>query len=235
MNRKLKRSTLAAIEDWWNGNQGGGRAPTMEEQVDRVVNSQTFFGVYQKEIVSLDPPPIMPGDYLFPRSFCPPTISYANAVKQIYRNKLKVVVDRTSAYVAGDNPIIALTPAKEGRICQFKSLGDLLYYANIAIPDPNETYLYVDVNGTATNTEDDAYADILFMTGVSNGYAVGMCEKIPATGGLSLEEVDDEIDTKLAAAKKTTNVSTGLTLSIDNDGALVFTGSSVGLKYYGYN
>jgi len=234
MGQPIKRSTLVSICDWWNGKNGGGRELTQEEKATQIINSQTFFGVYQPELITLDPPRIMPEDYLFPRSFYPPTISYANAVKQIYRNKLKVVVDLTSAYVAGDNPIVALTPAKVGRICQFKSLGDLLYFGNIAIPDATQSYLYVDVNGTATNTEADAFADLLFMTGVSNGYAVAMCEKIPA-GGLSLEEVDDEIDAKFTAAKKTTNVSTGLTLSIDNDGALVFTGSSVGLKYYGYN
>ena len=232
MNRKLKRATLAAIEDWWNGNQGGGRAPTMEEQVDRVVNSQTFFGVYQPELITLNPPPIMPGDYLFPRSFCPPTISYANAVKQIYRNKLKVVVDRTSAYFAGDNPIVALTPAKVGRICQFKSLGDLLYFGNIAIPDATQSYLYVDVNGTATNTEADAFADLLFMTGVSNGYAVAMCEKIPA-GGLSLEEVDDEIDATLATKLKTKNIMVGIVPTITNDGYLHLGSSYITIKYYG--
>lgn len=237
MNRKLKRSTLAAIEDWWNGNQGGGRAPTMEEQVDRVVNSQTFFGVYQRELITLNPPPIMPGDYLFPRSFCPPTISYANAVKQIYRNKLKVVVDITSAYVAGDNPIVALTPAKVGRICQFKSLGDLLYYANIAIPDPNETYLYVDVNGTATNTEDDAYADILFMTGASNGYAVGMCEKIET--GVTAQDVISEITSqdilrKLGASRKSQSVVTEVNFNIDSNGYLEIIPTFTTIRYIGW-
>ncbi len=231
MNRKLKRSTLAAIEDWWNGNQGGGRAPTMEEQVDRVVNSQTFFGVYQPELITINPPPIMPGDYLFPRSFCPPTISYANAVKQIYRNKLKVVVDRTSAYVAGDNPIVALTPAKVGHVCQFKSLGDLLYFGNIAIPDPNETYDYVDINGTATNTEADAFADLLFMTGVSNGYAVAMCEKI---GGGS-DMTKQEIETTLGVTDTTQTVVTGLTTTINANGYLQISASSTSINYYETN
>ena len=226
MGEPIRRKTLAAIAREYE--RDGRVAPWQPDAPKEFNPGAVFFGVFLPKLTTNRA--IQPGDALFPYSFYPATISYQNAVKQLLRNKLKVAVEHNHTY--GEIPLSAITGAKQGHVCQFIAVGGSLYYAHIAIPDATQSYLYVDVNGTATNTEDDAFADILFMTNVVNGYAVAMCEKIE-TGGLSLEEVDDEIDAKFTATKKTKTIISSVSASIDASGYLLIRTSGSSITYYG--
>ena len=226
MGEPIRRKTLAAIAREYE--RDGRVAPWQPDAPKEFNPGAVFFGVFLPKLTTNRA--IQPGDALFPYSFYPATISYQNAVKQLLRNKLKVAVEHNHTY--GEAPLSAITGAKQGHVCQFIAVGGSLYYAHIAIPDATQSYLFVDVNGTATNTEDDAFADILFMTNVVNGYAVAMCEKIE-TGGLSLEEVDDEIDAKFTAAKKTKTIISSVSASIDASGYLLISTGGSSITYYG--
>lgn len=186
MGEPIRRRTLAAIAREYESY--GRVAPGQPDAPKEFNPGAVFFGVFLPRITTR--PVVRPGDTLFPYSFYPATISYQNAVKQLLRNKLKVAVEHNHTY--GEEPLTAITGAKQGHVCQFIAVGGSLYYAHIAIPDATQSYLYVDVNGTATNTEDDAFADILFMTNVVNGYAVAMCEKIIAAE-MTGEEIVDKL------------------------------------------
>ena len=226
MGEPIRRKTLAAIAREYESY--GRVAPGQPDAPKEFNPGAVFFGVYLPRITPSTRFGVEPGDTLFPYSFYPATISYQNAVKQLLRNKLKVAVDYSRTH--NDNPICALTGAMPNHVCQFIAVGGSLYYAHIAIPDATQSYLYVDVNGTATNTEDDAFADILFMTGVVNGYAVAMCEKITAA-----EMTKQDIETTLGVTDTTQTVVTGLTTRIDANGYLQIGASTTTINYYKTN
>ena len=224
MGEPIRRKTLAAIAREYESY--GKVAPGQPDAPKEFNPGAVFFGVFLPKLTTNRA--IQPGDALFPYSFYPATISYKNAVKQLLRNKLKVAVEHNHTY--GEIPLSAITGAKQGHVCQFIAVGGSLYYAHIAIPDATQSYLYVDVNGTATNTEDDAFADILFMTNVVNGYAVAMCEKITAA-----EMTKQDIETTLGVTDTTQTVVTGLTTRIDANGYLQIGVSTTSINYYETN
>ena len=224
MGEPIRRKTLAAIAREYESY--GKVAPGQPDAPKEFNPGAVFFGVFLPKLTTNRA--IQPGDALFPYSFYPATIPYKNAVKQLLRNKLKVAVEHNHTY--GEIPLSAITGAKQGHVCQFIAVGGSLYYAHIAIPDATQSYLYVDVNGTATNTEDDAFADILFMTNVVNGYAVAMCEKITAA-----EMTKQDIETTLGVTDTTQTVVTGLTTRIDANGYLQIGVSTTSINYYETN
>jgi len=176
MGEPIKRATLGAVAKEYEarGNVGGAR----QDQQTEFNPGAVFFGVNTDAIGVLGP--IQPGDELRIIGFYPPSLSYANAVRRVYRNKIKLEV----ALSTSDAPkAVALTGAKYRHICRFKAIDGNLYFADVYVPDPQEQYLYVDVNGTATNEDADAFADILFMTPVSNNRAVAMCNRTGGGGG----------------------------------------------------
>ena len=72
-DNRLRRSTLGAVCDWWNGAFGGGRTP--EQQQETPVFNTTFIGVNTTHAV------ITPGDLVAVTGFYPANITYARAKK----------------------------------------------------------------------------------------------------------------------------------------------------------
>ena len=226
MGEPIRRKTLAAIAREYE--RDGRVAPWQPDAPKEFNPGAVFFGVFLPKLTTNRA--IQPGDALFPYSFYPATISYQNAVKKLLRNKLKVAVEHNHTY--GEAPLSAITGAKQGHVCQFIAVGGSLYYAHIAIPDATQSYLFVDVNGTATNTEDDAFADILFMTGVVNGYAVAMCEKIVKS--LTAAEATNNTMAYLNAQKKVNEtVVTNASFAVDSNGYLEIVNTTKRITYYG--
>ena len=234
-NQPIQRRLVAAVTKEYE--QRGQVAPQQATQEQTPVMLPTvFFGMNEDYGNST----IKPDSKIRAFGFWPPSLSYANAVKQIYRNKIKL-------HVGLDNPphddvddFYALTPARPHRICQFYSRSNSFYFAHVNAPTPTgydggkirTYYRYVDIDGVATNDKENAYAAIRFGTPIVNNYAVAFCRRIEKEG-LTLEEVDEEIDTTLAGKLKTKNVVVGLSPTITSNGYLQFTINSSAIQYYG--
>lgn len=224
MGQPIRRATLGAMAKEYEAR--GQVAPNQVEPQKEFNPGAVFFGVNIAGAV------INPGEGLYIEGFYPSTISYANAVKQIYRNKLKLSVVTTSGQIDREPDMLAITGARQNHIAQCKSIDGGLYFGNVYIPDATQTYDYVDEDGVATNDSDAAFADLYYITNVVNHYAVGICHKLGG-GGLTLEEVDDEIDATLATKLKTKNIIVGFVPTITNDGYLHLGSSYNSIKYYG--
>ena len=221
--RPILRQTATAVCDWWTSNQGGGRPANQERPAD--VPTSLFFCVNSSTF------PIAPGDTLLVVGFRPSTISYQNAYRKILNNKIKLDVAFAAGQAGEDDMarVIALTPAPpRGHIFKAASPDSTLYFAHVLIPDtsgiiPDSSYHWVDIDGEALNTEEGAYARIIAKTNKVNGYVVAICQRLQEEG-LSLEEVDDEIDSKISniAFNRASAVQS---LSISNN-AITFTTSS---------
>ena len=133
--------------------------------------------------------------------------------------------------------IRAITPAAPNHICKFEFVPSDYYLANVYFPDGTITD-YVDFNGVGTDDEDDAFASIERFSSLSAAdqsggkYGVALCCRIE-TGGLSLEEVDDEIDAKFTAATKTKTIVSSVSASIDVSGYLLISTGGSSITYYG--
>ena len=232
MGEPIKRATLSAVAKEYEarGNVGGAR----QEQQTEFNPGAVFFGV------NISQTPIMPGDKIFPEWFVPRTIGYEVAYRRVIRNKLKIQVRPWNA--ATDPPqdtamIRAITPAAPNHICKFEFVPSDYYLANVYFPDGTITD-YVDFNGVGTDDEDDAFASIERFSSLSAAdqsggkYGVALCCRIE-TGGLSLEEVDDEIDAKFTAATKTKTIVSSVSASIDVSGYLLISTGGSSITYYG--
>lgn len=207
-NQPIQRRLVAAVTKEYE--QRGQVAPQQATQEQTPVMLPTVFFGYN--LSSYGSGAINPGSRVLVWNFHPYTLSYANAVKQIFRNKIKLEVDPASSQWSNTDQykkddFIALTPARPNRICQFYSQSNSFYFAHVNAPAPagydgrkiDAYYRYVDINGVATNDEENAYAEIRFGTPIVNNYAVAFCRRL-VKEGLTLEEVDDEIDTKVDGA-----------------------------------
>ena len=222
-DKRLKRSTLGAIQDWWNGKRGGGREPEQEQETP-MNYSPTFIGVNASGAV------ITPGDLIAVTGFYPANISYSRAKKLCLANKLKLSV--STVYPASGNAGlgVALTGSKGSalRLVYFKDALMSCYFADVYT---NNNYKYVDKDGKGTNDKSQAVSEIIFSTPVQNNRAIAYCSMIG--GGLSVEEVDDEIDATLATKLKTKTIMVGIVPTITNDGYLHLGSSYNTIKYYG--
>lgn len=222
-NQPIQRRLVAAVTKEYE--QRGQVAPQQTSQEQTPVMLPTvFFGFYEPDYGSV---PIEPGTGIRVWHFRPSTLSYANALKQIYRNKIKLEVDIAPPNWDNGEDLYALTPAKAHRICQFYSRSNSFYFAhvNAALPEGydgeniKQYYNYVDINGVATNDEENAYAEIRFGTPIVNNYAVAFCKRIEKEG-LTIEEVDEEIDTKLTGKEFTLQYVSAVSFAVSSDGYL---------------
>ena len=234
MGEPIRRKTLAAIAREYE--RDGRVAPWQPDAPKEFNPGAVFFGV------NGDATPIMPGDKLVCTDFAVWNIGYEAAYRQVIKNKIKFFVqhwDDENNVENPDQPILirALTPASHNHICQFIVIPGNYYLANVYFPNGTLTS-YVMNNGVGTNTKDDAFAYVEFSSQLSAAdqsggkYGVAMCTKIE-TGGLSLEEVDDEIDAKFTAAKKTKTIISSVSASIDASGYLLIRTSGSSITYYG--
>lgn len=234
MGEPIRRKTLAAIAREYE--RDGRVAPWQPDAPKEFNPGAVFFGVNYSQT------PIMPGDRIKVESFAPVNISYAVAYKRILKNKIKFSCrpwDDEQDQILPEQPITirALTPAAQDHICQFVIIPGNAYFANIYFPDGTKTS-YATYEGVGTKDKDSAFAYVEITSLLSDAdqsggkYGVALCTKIE-TGGLSLEEVDDEIDAKFTAAKKTKTIISSVSASIDASGCLLISTGGSSITYYG--
>lgn len=225
-NQPIQRRLVAAVTKEYE--QRGQVAPQQTTQEQTPVMLPTVFFGYNSDTSG---GPIEPESRLFVWDFWPPTLSYANAVKQIYRNKIKLMVGRYPSDKRDDGTdLYALTPAKINRICQFYSRSNSFYFAHVYVAVPEVNYRYVDINGVATNDEENAYAEIRFATPIVNNYAVAFCKRIVKEGLQNGEEVLAELNvntadtvTKVTTQTSSIEIPTGVTVETTPKGNVELT------------
>ena len=233
MGEPIRRKTLAAIAREYE--RDGRVAPWQPDAPKEFNPGAVFFGV------NGDATPIMPGDKLVCTDFAVWNIGYEAAYRQVIKNKIKFFVqhwDDENNVENPDQPILirALTPASHNHICQFIVIPGNTYLANVYFPNGTLTS-YVMNNGVGTNTKDDAFAYVEFSSQLSDAdqsggkYGVALCTKIE-TGGLSLEEVDDEIDATLAEKTTTIQYISSTHFAVSTDGYLTITSASTSKTVY---
>ena len=233
MGEPIRRKTLAAIAREYE--RDGRVAPWQPEAPKEFNPGAVFFGVNYSQT------PIMPGDRIKVESFAPVNIGYAVAYKRILKNKIKFWCrpwDDEQDQILPEQPITirALTPAAQDHICQFIIIPGNAYFANIYFPDGTKTS-YATYEGVGTNDKDSAFAYVEITSLLSDAdqsggkYGVALCTKIE-TGGLSLEEVDDEIDATLAEKTTTIRYISSTHFAVSTDGYLTITSASTSKTVY---
>ena len=233
MGEPIRRRTLAAIAREYE--RDGRVAPWQPDAPKEFNPGAVFFGVNYSQT------PIMPGDRIKVESFAPVNISYAVAYKRILKNKIKFWCrpwDDEQDQILPEQPITirALTPAAQDHICQFIVIPGNAYFANIYFPDGTKTS-YATYEGVGTNDKDSAFAYVEITSLLSDAdqsggkYGVALCTKIE-TGGLSLEEVDDEIDATLAEKTTTIQYISSTHFAVSTDGYLTITSASTSKTVY---
>lgn len=233
MGEPIRRKTLAAIAREYE--RDGRVAPWQPDAPKEFNPGAVFFGVNYSQT------PIMPGDRIKVESFAPVNISYAVAYKRILKNKIKFSCrpwDDEQDQILPEQPITirALTPAAQDHICQFVIIPGNAYFANIYFPDGTKTS-YSTYEGVGTKDKDSAFAYVEITSLLSDAdqsggkYGVALCTKIE-TGGLSLEEVDDEIDATLATKTTTIRYISSTHFAVTTDGYLTITSASTSKTVY---
>lgn len=244
MGEPIKRATLGAVAKEYEarGNVGGAR----QEQQTEFNPGAVFFG---KNIGS---DTILPGDRLglFGLRYALSnftSVGFEYARRRLLNNKLKVGICRLDS----NSPDVedygvnatALTPARTNHICKFKVTPSDFFLTFVYVPSGvlrPAGYYYVDIYGVASaEKNDDTFARTWGEFSTESDpdqqggrYIVALCKKLQEEG-LSLEEVDDEIDATLATKLKTKNIIVGFVPTITNDGYLHLGSSYNSIKYYG--
>lgn len=217
-NQPIRRSSAAACVGEYE--RKGNVAPPTKPEPPTI--NMTFVGVNTSNDV------VTPGDLIAVTGFYPSTLTYQRAKKLCLENRIKLAVSPTYPATGNAGVAVALTGARSGRLLYFKDAYQATYLADVN----GATGQYVTKEGNATDDDSEAVAEILFSTAAVNGRRVALCMLVPPEG-LSLEEVDDEIDTTLATKLKTKNIIVGFVPTITNDGYLHLGSSYNSIKYYG--
>ena len=243
MGEPIKRATLGAVAKEYEtrGNVGGAR----QEQQTEFNPGAVFFG---KNIGS---DAILPGDRLglyglryTLSSFT--SVGFEYARRRLLNNKLKVGISRLNS----NSPDVedygvnatALTPARTNHICKFKVTPSDFFLTFVYVPSgvPGTAgYYYVDIYGVASAVKnDDTFARTWgeFSTESSpdqqgGRYIVALCKKLQEEG-LSLEEVDDEIEATLAETTTTIQYISSTHFAVSTDGYLTITSASTSKTVY---
>lgn len=215
-NQPIRRSSAAACVGEYE--RKGNVAPPTKPEPPTI--NMTFVGVNTSNAV------ITPGDLIAVTGFYPSTLTYQRAKKLCLENRIKLAVSPTYPASGNAGVAVALTGARSGRLLYFKDAYQATYLADVN----GATGQYVTKEGNATDDDSEAVAEILFSTAAVNGRRVALCMLVPPEG-LSLEEVDDEIDDKIAGltrATKTVMVDAYFTVS---NGYLVLNRSTSSMTY----
>lgn len=244
MGEPIKRATLGAVAKEYEarGNVGGAR----QDQQTEFNPGAVFFG---KNIGS---DAILPGDRLglyglryTLSSFT--SIGFEYARRRLLNNKLKVGISRLNS----NSPDVedygvnatALTPARTNHICKFKVTPSDFFLTFVYVPSgvPGTAgYYYVDIYGVASAVKnDDTFARTWGEFSTESDpdqqggrYIVALCKKLQEEG-LSLEEVDDEIDNVLSERLITKSLAAGFRVTINDQGYLSVGYTPATINYYG--
>ena len=243
MGEPIKRATLSAVAKEYEarGNVGGAR----QEQQTEFNPGAVFFG---KNIGS---DAILPGDRLglFGLRYALSnftSVGFEYARRRLLNNKLKVGIIRLDS----NSPDVedygvnatALTPARTNHICKFKVTPSDFFLTFVYVPSGvlrPAGYYYVDIYGVASaEKNDDTFARTWGEFSTESDpdqqggrYIVALCCRIE-TGGLSLEEVDDEIDATLAEKTTTIQYISSTHFAVSTDGYLTITSASTSKTVY---
>ena len=238
MGQPIRRLTLSTMANEYES-RGNLAAPHQGEPQE--INPGAIFYGENK-----DDEPIMPGDRLHVSGFYNilGSVAFQYAYRRLLNNKLKIAVSLASAKDVEEfltYNAIALTPATKKHICKFKFTPSDFFLSTVYVPSgvtPNAIYgYYIDSRGVALGGEktDDAFAKTWGDYSQPSDpdqqggkYIVALCRRLQEEG-LSLEEVDDEIDgrvegTYVRSKLNTTSgtVVTGVEFSTDTDNRYLY-------------
>ena len=235
MGRPIRRLTLSTMANEYESR--GNLAAPQQGEPQEINPGAIFYGVNWGD------DPIMPGDRLRLLGFNNAATSYKYAYRRLLNGKNKLAVRKwkeNHPETTDSNAIFqAITPAALDRICKFKCTPSEVFFANVYGPPDGESprsYQYITINGVGTDDRDEAFAywgpcSLASDPDQQGGrYYVALCAKIQKEG-LSLEEVDDEIDTKLANVPRTSKTVTSDVYFTVSDGYLVLNRTTTSFTY----
>ena len=246
-NRKIRRSTCAAVCDWWEKNGPPAVMNKPAEPDPRSTSSLgfVFFGV------NVDSFFVIPaGSVVRIRGFYPTTISYQYARRRILNGKIKLSV--SPPFVQDPTPakfaLTALTPAKPHHICRAKCPSGDIFFGNVYYPvyyDPadvnhenpiwDHAYKYVTQYGVATDDLDEAFAEIGFESSYApydagGQVAIAICKTLTPLTDEQKKAIEDaavqDVAGKLTSTRAATIASVttqGTTIPVPTSGTVAIT------------
>lgn len=244
-NRKIRRSTCAAVCDWWEKNGPPAVMNRPAEPDPRSTSSLgfVFFGVNIMRHINF-----FPGNVVDILGFYPPEIGYKYAYRRILNNKIKLSIGVNFDTIGNKFVLTLLTPAKTGHISRAKCPSGNIFFGNVYYPvyyDPADVnhenpiwghaYKYTTQNGVATDDINGAFAEIGFKSGFApydagGQVAIAICKTLTPLTDEQKKAIEDaavqDVASKLTSTKASTIASVttqGTTIPVPTSGTVAIT------------